>query len=74
MPNPMLGVLGGLAAGLVIGLFVPFGPAMLIVVGLLVIALIPQLGMVRVPAVAAVLAAVMTSLIKIYVLSKTGSM
>lgn len=63
----MLGVIGGLGAGIVIGLFVPPGPAVILIVAMLVIAVIPAFKMVQIPAILAVLASVMVLIVKVYV-------
>jgi len=66
----MLGVIGGLGAGIVIGLFVPPGPMVLLIMAMIVIVLIPAFEMVHIPAILAMLASVMVLLVKVCVYTR----
>jgi len=67
----LFGILGGLALGVLVALFVPFGISVVIVVGLLVVALLPQFMRYRIPALLALLAIIGVLLVRVYVYKET---
>lgn len=67
MANNLFGILGGLALGVLVAMFVPFGVSIVIVVGLLIVALLPQFMAYRVPALLALMAIVFVMLVRVYV-------
>jgi len=67
----LFGILGGLALGVLVALFVPFGISVVIVVGLLVVALLPQFMRYRIPALLALMAIIGVLLVRVYVYKET---
>jgi hypothetical protein len=62
----MMGVIAGLLIGVVVGLFLPPGVALVAVVGLIIIIALPQFSMAKVPALVGLLTAVLIVVAKIY--------
>ena len=69
--NPMM-LLGGLAAGVMIGLFVPPGIAMALIVVFLIGAIVPQFKMYQMLFLGALLGDVVTVLIRYYGVVQLG--
>lgn len=67
----MIGVLAGLAIGALIGLFVPFGIAIVLVIGFLVIAILPMTKAFRNVALMALLGMIAITIVKLYVWNQT---
>ena len=67
----LFGILGGLALGVLVALFVPFGVSIVIVVALLIVALLPQFMAYRVPALLALMAVIGVLLVRVYVYKET---
>jgi len=65
----MIGVVGGLITGVCIALFLPFAIVLGAVVIFLIIALLPQMQMLRMFALIALLTIVLVTVIRIYVWS-----
>ncbi len=66
MADNLFGILGGLALGVLVALFVPGGISLVIVVGLLIVALLPQFMRYRTPAILALLAIIVVFLVRYY--------
>jgi hypothetical protein len=66
MANDLFGILGGLALGVLVALFVPGGISLVIVVALLIVALLPQFMRYRTPAILALLAIIVVFLVRYY--------
>lgn len=71
MAENLFGILGGLALGVLVAMFVPFGISIVIVVGLIVVIILPQFMRYRIPATLALLAIVGIMLVRIYVYKQT---
>lgn len=67
--NPVMGAVVGLGAGVMIGLFVPFGIALVLTVGFIVVAMF--LKMYATVALMALLGMIGVTVIKLYVYSET---
>jgi hypothetical protein len=66
MADNLFGILGGLALGVLVALFVPGGISLVIVVALLIVALLPQFMRYRTPAILALLAIIVVFLVRYY--------
>ena len=73
MANELFGILGGLAMGVLVALFVPFGISVVIVVALLIVALLPQFMRFRTPALIALITIVGVLLVRVYVYKEAVS-
>lgn len=71
MEGNIFGVLVGLAAGALIAMFVPFGVALILVVGFIVIALLPQFKQFKTVALMALLGMIAVTVVKMYVWNQT---
>jgi len=65
------GIIVGLAIGALIGLFVPFGIAIVLTVGFIVVAMLPPFAMYRNVALMALLGMIGVTVIKLYVWNQT---
>jgi hypothetical protein len=66
-----IGILGGLALGVLVALFAPFVVSVICVVALIVIIILPQFPQYKIPAAMGLLAIIGVTIIRVYVWKQT---